>query len=891
MLCLPDRHADNIPPEYARQFADSLPHLVWITGPSGELEFFNRRCLEYVGLPMAELLGWDWERLVHPDDLARTVEQWTRALQTGCEFFVENRLLHCDGVFRWHYVQACPFRAPDGSIRQWFGTCTEIDEQKRAKRALAAMNVALENAVEGIARLDADGQYLSVNPAYARMTGFEMAELVGMSWESTVQPDDREAVRAAYRQMQQSGRGELEVRGVRKDGSLFHERVVLVRAQCPDGGVPGHYCFMRDVTQTRMAAEALRASATRFRALIENSHDAFQLVAADGTILYASPAIVRTGGRTPEEVVGHKATEWSHPEDLVDFTKQFGEFVGKPGASRRIELRYQHKDGSWRWAEATCNNLLQEPAVNAIVVNVHDITDRKQAEEAVRASNELLQAVTEGTSDAVFVKDREGRYLLLNAAVAELFGKPIAELIGRDDSALLPGEVATRIRDDDLAVMAAKTARTYEETVPSPRGARVLQTSKAPYRDSAGAVAGVIGISRDVTERKRLEEQLRQAQKMEAVGRLAGGLAHDFNNLLTVINGYSEIILDSLDVQSPLRPLMEDVMKAGERGAGLTRQLLAFSRQQMLQPKVLDLNEVVAELCNLLRRMIGEDVELVLKPGLGLQKVQVDPGQIQQVLMNLAINARDAMPTGGTLTIETCNEEIKCGQTSDGSQVFPGQYVQLSVSDTGTGMTAEVRTHIFEPFFTTKENGRGTGLGLAMVYGIVQQSGGHIAVETAVGKGTTFRLYLPALSAESSVAKKQTGDQPLPRGTETVLVVEDEDAVRGVAKLMLEQLGYNVVTATCAEEAIAICQPTSLTFDLLLTDVVMPGKSGRTLAEELRAWNPRLNVLYMSGYTDDAIVRHGVEEDHVAFIQKPFSATALAWKVREVLTAESLTVG
>lgn len=877
------RAVDCIPAEYLHAIADCLPHLVWITSADGRLQFLNRWFLEYVGQPMNRLLGWDWGQAFHPDDLARTVDQWTHALQTGRGFSIQYRLRRHDGVFRWHIGRALPYRDADGVVRRWFGTCTDIDDQKRAEESLSALNVALANAVEGIARVDTAGRYVTVNPAFCQIAGYAPGEICGLHWEQTIHPADLEIWAAAYRRMRQSGRGEAELRGVRKDGSEFYQQMVIVRAEDQHEGFAGHYCFMRDVTEKRLAEEALRASETRFRALIENSYDAVELLALDGTILYASPAIVHTGGRTPEEVVGHKAFEWSHPDDLANLNEAFGTYLAEPGTSQRVESRYRHKDGSWRWAEATCTNLIHDPAVGAVVVNVHDVTDRKQAEDAVRASNDLLHAITAGTTDAVFVKDRDGRCLMLNAACAELLGRPIEEVVGKDDTQLFPPDLAAQIQADDLDVMQTEIARTYEETVPSPRGPRVLQTSKSPYRNAAGAVAGVVAISRDITDRKRLEEQLRQSQKMEAVGRLAGGVAHDFNNLLTVINGYSEIILASSDDHGATRSMLEEVHKAGKRAADLTRQLLAFSRQQILQPKVIDLNDVVAELAKMLRRMIGEDVELVIVPGPRLARVKADPGQIEQVIMNLAINARDAMPTGGRLTIETCNQTFSRGIARDGAKIRPGQYVVLSVSDTGCGMSPDVSAHVFEPFFTTKEHG--TGLGLPTVYGIVEQSGGHIELETTAGRGTTFRAYLPAVDPGTLGNKKGSSAENMPRGTETVLVVEDEEGVRLLTQLMLQQLGYKVLTANCAQQAITVCQQAGPAISLVLADVVMPGQSGRSLIEQLQQQNPNLKAIYMSGYTDDSVVRHGVMQDRVNFIQKPFSAAALAAKVREVLDA------
>jgi signal transduction histidine kinase/CheY-like chemotaxis protein len=380
-------------------------------------------------------------------------------------------------------------------------------------------------------------------------------------------------------------------------------------------------------------------------------------------------------------------------------------------------------------------------------------------------------------------------------------------------------------------------------------------------------------------------EQLRQAQKMEAVGRLAGGVAHDFNNLLTAINGYSDLTLRSLEPKNPLRPRIEEIKKAGERAASLTRQLLAFSRKQMLQPRVLDLNTIIAEVDKMLRRLIGEDVllEARLEPSLG--QVKADPGQIEQILMNLVVNARDALPVGGHITIGTRNRYLDRTHIKGQEVVKPGHYVVLSVSDDGCGMDSQTQKKIFEPFFTTKEFGKGTGLGLSTVYGIVKQSEGSIWVYSELGKGTTFNIYLPRVDDVAAHEEIVEMKQPVASGRETVLLVEDEPMVRALAREVLEQYGYTVICAADGQEGLDICKAFAGRIDLIITDVVMPRMSGREMAESVVSVRPDARILYMSGFTDDAIVRHGMLDEDFPFIQKPFSPEALASKARELLDA------
>jgi len=420
------------------------------------------------------------------------------------------------------------------------------------------------------------------------------------------------------------------------------------------------------------------------------------------------------------------------------------------------------------------------------------------------------------------------------------------------------------------------------------------QSNYAVIVDDEGKPVGMRGVTIDITERKQAEEalrtsaeQLRQSQKLEAVGQLAGGIAHDFNNLLTVITGYCDLTLMKLPKDEPTRSNVQEIRKAGDRAAGLTRQLLAFSRRQVLQPKVVNLNVIVSDINKMLRRLIGEDIDLmtVLDPSLG--QINADPGQIEQVIINLAVNARDAMPQGGKLIFETTNVYLDNEYVRSHTTVRPGNYVLFALSDTGTGMDTETKARIFEPFFTTKGQGKGTGLGLSTVYGIVKQSEGHIWVYSEPDKGTTFKIYLPRIdqAAQTDTSPESSGD--LPRGRETVLLTEDENPVRALIRTILETNGYTVLEATCGEEALALYKEHTGPVDLIVTDVVMPRMSGRELAENLKTLRPDIKVLYLSGYTDDAIVRHGLLDKKMFFLQKPFTPDALLRKVREVLADKS----
>ena len=512
------------------------------------------------------------------------------------------------------------------------------------------------------------------------------------------------------------------------------------------------------------------------------------------------------------------------------------------------------------------------------------ITQREQlrSAEALRVYHHLLRSIMEGASEAIFVKDAESRYLLINTPGAQMLGRSVAEVLGKNDFDLFPAETAQFVQKIDEQVIQSGTPRNYEMTASLPGGDRVFLATKSPYLDPNGKMVGLIGTAMDVTDRRKLEDQLRQTQKMEAIGTLSGGVAHDFNNLLTIIKGYNGLLLDSVKDEK-LRSYAEHVDEASEQATSLTRQLLAFSRRQVLQPRVINLNILVTNLHKMLRRMIGEDIEIrtAIEPNLG--SVKADPGQIEQVIMNLVINARDAMPAGGKLTLETANVEMDETSANGHASVVPGRYVMLAVSDSGVGMDAETQDHVFEPFFTTKEMGRGTGLGLSMVYGIVKQSGGTIWVYSEPGRGTTFKIYLPMVEepAEPLPSKQRPGTNI--RGTETILLVEDNRQVRELAQSLLTACGYVILAADSAASAISLCEQHRGVIHLLATDVVMPESGGRELATQIQAMRPGIRVLYMSGYTDNAIIRHGVLEPGTFFLQKPFTPASLAGKIRETL--------
>ena len=634
--------------------------------------------------------------------------------------------------------------------------------------------------------------------------------------------------------------------------------------------------------------KAVRDSEARLRAIIDTALDALIGMNAKGMITEWNPRAEVIFGWRRWEAIGQNLADLIIPPRYREAhergLRHFMDTGGGPVLNRRVELTGLRRDGTEFPVELSISPL-QRDKTYVFNAFLSDITERKRAEE-IRVR---LASIVESSEDAIISKTLDGIVTSWNMGAERTFGFTADEVIGKPIEILLPQD---RVEEESQILERVKQGEhvTHFETVRRRKDGKDIHIALtiSPIEDGAGTIIGFSKIARDITEHKSLEAQLRQSQKMEGVGQLAGGIAHDFNNLLTVINSYSAMVLGDLDFSNPFaRNGIEQIKEAGHRAASLTRQLLMFSRQQVLEPKVLDLNEVVSNIGKLLRRLIGEDITqvLCLHPALG--RVKIDPGQLEQIIMNLAVNARDAMPGGGQLTIETENVELDNAYVRAHALVQPGPYVMLVVSDTGCGMDADTQARIFEPFFTTKGLGSGTGLGLATVDGIVKQSGGNIWVYSELGKGTTFKIYLPRVEQTSELPELGAAPAELLRGSETVLLVEDDEMVRALAQAILERYGYHVLAARNVHDALRFAQEGSGQIRLLLTDTIMPGMNGPDLAKQVQSIRPEIKVLYMSGYTDKVISCTAALEPGTAFLQKPFTPQTLTQKVHEVLNAIS----
>ena len=803
----------------------------------------------------------------------------------GTPFDFEMELVTARGRRIWVRAIGEAVRDAEGRIVRLQGAFQDISDRKQIEEGLRRLTerltTTLESIKDGLFTLDRDWRFTYVNAEAERLTLRARAELLGITlWEAFPA-----AVGSTFEREFRRAFAENVTVGFEEYFPPL-EKWFEVRAYPSDQGLA---IYFLDVTAARRTAHSLRVSEERFRLLSKAASDAIWEWDMVSGALSWNEGVTTLFGYSADEVGSTVdfRLEHIHPDDLDRVNATVQAAIEGKAESWTSEYRFRREGGGYTPVLDSGYIIRDAAGVPVRMLGgMKDLTQRHHIEESLLLRDRAIQAVSQG----IFITDPrrpDNPVIYASAGVERITGYRSDEVYGKN-ARFLQGadtdpETARKLRE----AIAAGRACSVEILNYRKGGAPFWNAmSVHPIRDAKGTLLYFVGVQSDITERRELETQLQQAQKMEAVGRLAGGVAHDFNNLLTVITGYAEVVLESPDVTEHTRGFVTEIQQAGKRAAALTRQLLAFSRQSLLQPRVLSLNGVVAETSNMLRRLIGEHIQLstVLDPA--LRPVRADPGHLGQVLMNLAVNARDAMPRSGKLTIETANVLIGEDYGATHLDCKVGPHVMLAMSDTGAGMTPDVQARIFEPFFTTKGVGEGTGLGLSMVFGIVRQSGGCIHVYSEPGHGTTFKIYLPAVDG-SAPEEREAPRRSGARGEETILLVEDEDGVRRLAARVLRAQGYQVLTATDGRDALRVVEAHEGPLGLLLTDVVMPHVGGPELAGRIRARFPELRVLFMSGYTDDAVVRHGLLEADVAFLQKPYTPLALARKVRQVLDGDA----
>ena len=753
------------------------------------------------------------------------------------------------------------------------------------RRALDYAVRLFETANLMIVGLDSSGRVELFNAAAEKITEYTKDEIIGRSWFETIVPaGEYPEVRQMFARWQEGNYSQDHLYAnpiLTKSGKKRFIRWQNSRLGSSER-FSGTISYGIDITERVLAENALSESEHQYRSLVEQSCDPiYVLEQGSMRLVLVNPAWERLLGYSSAEALSSDFGLLSivAPESRPLILERVAQRSRALPLDPIYEFRAVTRDGRNLDLEASDTEIVWR-GVQAVQGMYRDISANKEAERRLRLSDRILQRV----GALVMAADSTGRVSYAGPSAEEMLGYEPAQLLGDGWWNLVHSDPEERQRQRELRAGIARG----EIPLPKAPYEQLLQhrdgTSRwILWQDTLGPEGLVFGVGQDITERKRLEGQLRQAQKMEAVGRLAGGIAHDFNNLLTAIKGYSELILDSLSYADPLRKEMEEISKAGDRAANLTRQLLAFSRKQVLRPMMLDLNAVVADISKLIQRLIGEDIELVssLQPGLGC--VKADAGQIEQVILNLALNARDAMPHGGKLSIRTSDITLDKTEARKRTGMRPGRYVRLTLSDTGSGMDSQTLAHLFEPFFTTKEVGSGTGLGLSTAYGIIKQSGGYIYAVSEVGRGSTFEIYLPFVEGTPDVEFAPAHAAVQASGRETILLVEQEDLVRSLSQKILRVRGYTVLAAADGPEALAIAGLHPGPVHLLITDDVMPGMDGRELAQALGAVRPEMKILYLSARCDDLPVLNGGQNPAAASLAKPFSPLALVHKVREVL--------
>jgi two-component system, cell cycle sensor histidine kinase and response regulator CckA len=892
------KHADQTAVAWQRAFEKAEIGITLANPDDETLEMVNEAFARMLGYTREEMVGFPIVLLHPPEIRAEFPLQMASAIEAGHAVF-ETVHMRKDGTRFPVSVDLTLGRDASGRVvsrTAFVQDLTGRHEVEAARRTSEErLKLALTAARMGVWELDLRTHTVTSSPECNLLFGVDRIGGTIDSLRALIHPADRSRVieTALQALAERTPSLALEFRIRRPDGKVLWVSDLAVARYAADGEPTLLFGLVRDITGQKEADRALQASEERFRSLVETGYVWVWEVDRNGVYTYSSPQVRMLLGYAPEEVLGRPVYDLMPPEEAERIRAVYDGMVASPEPASGVESLHRHRDGRLVVLETSGAPIRSaDGEFVGFRGMARDITDRKRAEDALHASEQRYRDVCLSIGDVIYELDAESRVTHISDRVVDLLGYSPEEVLGT-----IPfwGQAdgtreALRLRMREL--FGGRASFRDEEAWATTKDGRpvCLQFSGAPNFDAGGAWLGYRGTIRDVTaykkeqqERDSLAGQLQQAQKLESIGRLAGGVAHDFNNLLTIINGYADLAAEDVSPDDPLHLALDEIRQAGGRAAELTQQLLAFSRKQVISPKPVNLNDFVGQNQNMLQRLIGEDIEFTshLDPLPGV--AMADPGQLHQVLMNLVVNARDAMPEGGRLTIATANVDLDEDAAAQFAGARPGAYVTLSVSDSGCGMDAEVRQRIFDPFFTTKGEGRGTGLGLATVYGIVSQSGGWIGLESAPGAGSTFTMGLPRLESEVTSEVPAVEQHTNLRGSGTILLVEDQADVRRFTAKVLLSYGYRVLEAETGGDALLIAERHGAAIDLMLTDVVMPRMTGKELADRLRPLRPNMPVLFMSGYAEDAIARHGILDEGVNHIAKPFAPEELALKIRDVL--------
>ncbi|MBL8792645.1 MAG: PAS domain S-box protein [Planctomycetia bacterium] len=870
---------------------DNAPDRVYFKDAQGRFLWINPTLARRFGLNDPDQVAGQTDAAFYAAEFVQRAQAEERqVMETGQPLLaVEGQVHWADGAVTWAVTTTLPFRDPQGQIIGIVGFSRDVTERKRNEEALrqaeAKYRGIFENAVEGIYQTTLDGRFLTANPMLARMYGFASSEELLAAFATPeehfyAEPGRRaEFIRLIRERGSLSGFESL-VR--RRDGSLIwvseNARMLLTE----DGTPVGFEGMVVEITERKRAEETLHKANDALRAIIQASPLAIFTIDLQGLIQTWNAAAERIFGWTEAEVLRLPtplvpADKRSEYQELLERLRGGQTFAG-------VQALRQRKDGSLIDVSLSAAPLYDAHGeVNGITVVAADITDIKRTEQALIQERALLRGLIDSIPDLIFYKNNSGTYVGCNAAFEKYVGKRAEEIIGATTIAAFPPGRHEHYQEQDQKVLTTGQPLRQEEWIEYPDGRRALvEVVKTLFFGPDGRVLGLIGIGRDITERTRLEEQLRLAQKMEAVGQLAGGVAHDFNTRLTAILGNVSLLIAAAAEDDPNRDVLRETEQAAARAADLTRQLLGYSRQTLLQLEPTDLTTAVDETVGILRRTIDPRIVVEVRNPARLWSVQADRGQLNQVVLNLCINARDAMPDGGRLHLETANVTLDAGQARRHLDARAGEFVRLRVRDTGHGIPPEIRARIFDPFFTTKGPGKGTGLGLAMVFGIIKQHQGWIECHSEVSKGTDFDIYLPRFGDALAKAPAPVPEKTPDGGSETILLVDDEAVIRNLGKTILQRYGYKVLLAEDGLAALEVYENHRGTIDLVILDLTMPRLSGRDALRRLLQIDPNVRVVYSSGYSAEQLAEDG-RQGVLGFVNKPYRPQDLAAAVRRVL--------